>query len=92
MERRPGDGERGGRPRYDRRMTQQTGRVLAIHITAEAEGDLAPVPSIRAHPGKGLEGDRYFNSTGTFAKAGKPLHRVAQAASFAAVRATRSPR
>jgi MOSC domain-containing protein YiiM len=65
--------------RYDRCMSELSGRVLAIHITAEAEGDLHPVESIRAHPGRGLEGDRYFNQVGTFAKPGKTLHRSQEA-------------
>ena len=55
-------------------MSNPAGCVLAIHITERAEGDLQPVKSIRAHPGRGLEGDRYFNLTGTFAKSGKTLH------------------
>ena len=52
-------------------MNTTRGRVLAIHITPQAEGDLKPVDSIRAHPGRGLEGDRYFNISGTFNKPGK---------------------
>jgi MOSC domain-containing protein YiiM len=55
-------------------MINTSGRVLAIHVTLGAEGDLQPVDSIRAHPGRGLEGDRYFNIAGTFNKPGKELH------------------
>lgn len=55
-------------------MTNASGRILAIHITPQAEGDLHPVDSIRAHPGRGLEGDRYFSMTGTFNKPGRELH------------------
>ncbi len=55
-------------------MSTNVGTVLAIHITPRAEGDLAPVESIRAVPGRGLEGDRYYNIAGTFSKADKPLH------------------
>ena len=55
-------------------MSGTSGRIIAIHITAAAEGDLQPVESVRAHPGRGLEGDRYFNMAGTFNKPGKQLH------------------
>lgn len=55
-------------------MINTSGRVLAIHITPKAEGDLRPIDSVRAHPGRGLEGDRYFNIAGTFNKPGKELH------------------
>lgn len=64
----------GGNRAYHQPMNTCTGIVLAIHITPQAEGDLSPVDSIRAVPGRGLEGDRYFNMSGTFSKADKPLH------------------
>ncbi len=40
--------------------------VAAIHIAKSAKEPTFPVNAIRAVPGKGLEGDRYFNQTGTF--------------------------
>lgn len=67
-------------------MSDLTGHVVAIHITAEAAGDLQPVDSIRAHPGRGLEGDRYFNIAGTFTRQGKELH-PSQEASFIEIEA-----
>ncbi len=55
-------------------MHNTAGSVLAIHVTPNAEGELQSVDFIRAHPGRGLEGDRYFNIAGTFNKPGKELH------------------
>jgi MOSC domain-containing protein YiiM len=52
----------------------QTGEVVDIFITFEASSPLNSVPEVRAVPGKGLEGDRYFAATGTFEKPGKPKH------------------
>lgn len=47
------------------------GEVASIHITPEAEGRMKSVQEVRAVPGKGLEGDRYFKQTGSFSnKAG----------------------
>lgn len=42
------------------------GVVSAIHITKEAAGPMESVSEIRAIPGQGLEGDRYFRKTGTY--------------------------
>jgi hypothetical protein len=42
------------------------GLVEAIFIAAEAEGPMRPLEEIRAVPGKGLEGDRYFAGEGTY--------------------------
>jgi MOSC domain-containing protein YiiM len=44
------------------------GSVVAIHIAAEAAKPLDGVPEVRAIPGRGLEGDRYFNHVGTYSK------------------------
>src|SRR3954470_25046828 len=44
------------------------GSVEAIHIGREAARELTPVTEIRAVPGRGLEGDRYFFGTGTYSK------------------------
>ena len=41
-------------------------RVLSIHVAAEAGKPLAEVKETRAVPGKGLEGDRYFDKRGTY--------------------------
>lgn len=42
------------------------GTVVSIHIASEAEGRMVAVTEARAMPGKGLEGDRYFQQTGTY--------------------------
>jgi MOSC domain-containing protein YiiM len=42
------------------------GNVEAIHVGPEAAGALPAVREIRAVPGRGLEGDRYFFGTGTY--------------------------
>lgn len=42
------------------------GTVVSIHIAAAAEGPMALVNEVRAAPGKGLEGDRYFSRSGTY--------------------------
>lgn len=42
------------------------GSVEAIHIVREAARPLEAVPEVRAVPGRGLEGDRYFHRAGTY--------------------------
>jgi MOSC domain-containing protein YiiM len=42
------------------------GSLVAIQIGRQAEGRLESVPEVRAVPGKGLEGDRYFRGEGSF--------------------------
>lgn len=37
------------------------GKVISINITAAAEGPLQSQNEVRAIPGRGLEGDRYFD-------------------------------
>jgi MOSC domain-containing protein YiiM len=43
-----------------------TGTVVSILITPAACEALQPVNQVRAVPGKGLEGDRYFEGRGTW--------------------------
>jgi len=43
-----------------------TGEVVSIHVAPEREAPTRSVPSVRAVPGRGLEGDRYFAATGTY--------------------------
>src|SRR5439155_12013079 len=43
-----------------------TGTVASIHIADQAEAPMRSVERVRAVPGKGLEGDRYFNARGTY--------------------------
>jgi MOSC domain-containing protein YiiM len=42
------------------------GDVAEILIAATPASDMVPKPKVRAVPGKGLEGDRYFVGAGTF--------------------------
>jgi MOSC domain-containing protein YiiM len=44
------------------------GKVISINIADAAEAPMQSVNEARAIPGRGLEGDRYFNGTGTFSK------------------------
>jgi len=47
-------------------MSRGTGKVASIHISPEAEGAMRFVRTVRAVPGRGLEGDRYFRAVGTY--------------------------
>src|SRR5947207_694507 len=44
------------------------GTVVSINIAPEAEAPMQSVSEALAVPGKGLEGDRYFDQKGTFSK------------------------
>jgi MOSC domain-containing protein YiiM len=44
------------------------GTVISINIAADAEAPMQTVNEARAIPGRGLEGDRYFDGKGTFSK------------------------
>jgi len=44
------------------------GTVVSINIAPEAEAPMQSVSEVRAVPGHGLEGDRYFAQKGTFWK------------------------
>ncbi len=44
------------------------GKVIAINIAPSAEAPTQSVTEVRAVPGQGLEGDRYFDHKGTFSK------------------------
>ena len=48
------------------------GSVVSIHLAKEASAPMESVPSARAVPGRGLEGDRYFLGTGFYSA--KPGH------------------
>ena len=48
------------------RAPSWTGEVLSIHIADKAEARVHAVDRVRAIPGRGLEGDRYFHATGTY--------------------------
>ena len=44
------------------------GSVHSIHIARQAAGPTEPLNEVRAVPGKGLEGDRYFKGEGSWSK------------------------
>ena len=44
------------------------GTVISINIAPAAEAPMQSVTEVRAVPGKGMEGDRYFDHKGTFSK------------------------
>src|SRR5437867_10890972 len=48
------------------------GSVASLHIAPRAAAPMESVQSVRAGPGRGLEGDRYFLGTGTYSP--KPSH------------------
>jgi len=45
------------------------GEIVSIHIAPAPGVPMQSVPEVHAVPGKGLEGDRYFDGTGTFWRA-----------------------
>jgi len=55
-----------------------TGRgvVVSIHIAPVAKAPTVSISEVRAVPGKGLEGDRYFNLTGSFCDKPGPAYEV----------------
>ena len=48
------------------------GTVVSIQIAPEASGKMVTVGEVRAVPGRGLEGDRYFTGTGFYSP--RPSH------------------
>lgn len=48
------------------------GKIISIQITPDGEGKLGSVDQVKAVAGQGLEGDRYFNRTGTYSKKHDP--------------------
>ena len=44
------------------------GTVVSINISPKAEGAMQSIAEVRAVPGKGLDGDRYFFRQGTYYK------------------------
>ena len=53
-----------------------TGEVVSIHVAPEREAPTRSVPSVRAVPGRGLHGDRYFAATGTYSDRPGPWREV----------------
>lgn len=52
------------------------GVVVSIHIARAGKASTESVNEVRAVPGKGLEGDRYFNLTGSFCDNFGPAYEV----------------
>jgi MOSC domain-containing protein YiiM len=52
------------------------GRVVAIHISDSGSGPMKRVDQARAIEGQGLEGDRYFQKSGTFSKKNDPSREI----------------
>jgi MOSC domain-containing protein YiiM len=52
------------------------GVVVSIHIAPAASQPTVAVNAVHAVPGKGLEGDRYFNQAGTFSAQHQPHREV----------------
>jgi len=52
------------------------GTIVSIHIAPSAAEPMVSVKEVRAIPGKGLQGDRYFNHTGTYSKKSGPDREV----------------
>ena len=48
------------------------GSVVSLHIAPKASAPMESVESVRAVPGRGLAGDRYFLGTGVYSS--KPSH------------------
>jgi len=44
------------------------GAVVSLHVAPEASAPMRSIAEVRAFPGHGLEGDRYFAGTGFFSK------------------------
>ncbi len=57
-------------------QVQWKGAVVSIFIAPSGSAPMAPVREARAHPGKGLQGDRYFKQLGTFSNKPGPAREV----------------
>jgi hypothetical protein len=44
------------------------GNVVSIHVATAASARMESITEVRAFPGRGLEGDRYFTGTGFYSK------------------------
>jgi MOSC domain-containing protein YiiM len=53
-----------------------TGTVVSLHISPAAAGEMVSVSAVRAVPGRGLEGDRYYAQSGTYSKKPNPDREV----------------
>ncbi len=53
-----------------------TGEVVSLHIASNREAPTRSVESVRAVPGRGFEGDRYFLGTGTYSDRPDPVREI----------------
>ena len=44
------------------------GKIVSIHVAPKAEAGMRSLPEVHAVAGRGLEGDRYFDETGTYSR------------------------
>jgi MOSC domain-containing protein YiiM len=58
------------------RAREWSGEVASIHIAPKAEAPMRSLDAVRAIPGRGLEGDRYFVSSGTYSDSPGPSREV----------------
>ncbi len=58
-----------------------SGEVLHIHVAPVADAEPKPVDSVRAEPGRGLEGDRYHAQKGSYSGDGRSGREVTLIAS-----------
>lgn len=58
------------------RVQAWSGQVRSIHIAKTAEAPMRSVQRVRAVPGKGLEGDRYFRAEGTYSDRPGPAREI----------------
>src|SRR5207247_5599112 len=61
-----------GRARVKGITPMWQGHVVSLHIAPEASAKMETVTEVRAVPGRGLEGDRYFKGTGFYSP--RPSH------------------
>ena len=52
------------------------GTVVSVHIAREAGGPMIGIDPARAVPGRGLEGDRYYEGTGFYSDHPGPIREV----------------
>ena len=57
-------------------MGSWTGEVVSLHLTPDREAATQSVGSVRAVPGRGLEGDRYFLGRGTYSDRPGPWREI----------------
>lgn len=52
------------------------GTVVGLFVASQARAPMVEVSEVRAVPGRGLEGDRYWSGTGTYWKPARPDQEV----------------